>query len=257
MAERFDFKRLLQMRKLTRAVQEHFHGQLLSYLATLSPLLRPKAVLGEFVEGRTGDAVKGAESAFRDLSNLWDAVAPAKPFELRRELKPPVEVLNHTLFLSPVEYTLDVKTASGMKRVTITSPLRWALSYSGFTPTRLRELLADKGRNADEVARFVSHTLLLHVVLTRQTGVAEMLRALHFPVGHYKLPEFGNLPISTVGASISTESPPDDVIAESTEISGMDAFEEVVNPDDILRMRDPLRERLLEIAAAHGVAPES
>ena len=47
---------------------------------------------------------------------------------------------------------------------------------------------------------------------------------------------------------------PDDVIIESTEVSGMDAFEEVVNVDDIAALRDPLRERLLEIVKASGAA---
>ena len=35
------------------------------------------------------------------------------------------------------------------------------------------------------------------------------------------------------------------------ELTGMDAFEEVVNVDDIPRLQDPLKERLLEIAKKH------
>ena len=41
--------------------------------------------------------------------------------------------------------------------------------------------------------------------------------------------------------------PSDDVVLESAELTGMDAFEEVVNVDDISRLKDSLKERLLEI----------
>ena len=41
---------------------------------------------------------------------------------------------------------------------------------------------------------------------------------------------------------------------ESAELTGMDAFEEVVKVEDIARLGDPLKERLLEIARQQ--APE-
>jgi hypothetical protein len=44
------------------------------------------------------------------------------------------------------------------------------------------------------------------------------------------------------------------VILQSAELTGMDAFEEVVNVDDLSKLRDPLKERLLEIARQQ--APE-
>jgi hypothetical protein len=39
---------------------------------------------------------------------------------------------------------------------------------------------------------------------------------------------------------------------ESTEISGMDAFEEIVNIADITRLRDPLKEQLTELLRDFG-----
>jgi hypothetical protein len=44
------------------------------------------------------------------------------------------------------------------------------------------------------------------------------------------------------------------VIVESAELTGMDAFEEVVNVDELSKLRDPFKERLLEIARQQ--APE-
>ena len=42
--------------------------------------------------------------------------------------------------------------------------------------------------------------------------------------------------------------PADSVVIESAELTGMDAFEEVVKIADLSALRDPFRERLLETA---------
>jgi hypothetical protein len=55
-----------------------------------------------------------------------------------------------------------------------------------------------------------------------------------------------------VTSTVSTVLPPDEVIIERTEISGMDAFEEVVTVEDIVGMKDPLRELLLEPVKKHA-----
>ena len=66
-----------------------------------------------------------------------------------------------------------------------------------------------------------------------------------------KLPPFGDLPITQIGIGISTTRPSDAIVIESAELTGMDTFEEVVNVEDIARLGDPLKERLLEIARQH------
>ena len=96
--------------------------------------------------------------------------------------------------------------------------------------------------------------LVVHVVVANQPGVSQILDALHFPLSTSKSPEFGELPMTRISSAISTSRATDDLIIQSAELSGMDAFEEVVNVDDIARMRDPLKERLLEIVRSQ--APE-
>ena len=81
-----------------------------------------------------------------------------------------------------------------------------------------------------------------------------MLEGLHFPITTTKLPELGDLPITRIGVAISTSRPSDAVVIESAELTGMDAFEEVVSVEEITRLADPLKERLLEIARQQ--APE-
>lgn len=250
MDERFSTKKMLVLRKLTRAIADLLRNQVRDYLATLTLLVRPKGVLGEFVDGNQ-EFVKGADQAFKEILSLYQAVAGGKPFSLPKELQPPLEVLSATPEITPVEYAHAAKMNGETKTVTVTSPLKWVLTYSGFAPKRLRDMLAVRAPGKD-VQHFVLHTLMLHVVLGRAAGVKQILEALHFPVSTGRLPGFGELPITFLTSEVTTLLPPDEVIIESTEISGMDAFEEVVNIDDIVQMGDPLKQRLLELVKSHG-----
>jgi hypothetical protein len=251
MAEGYSTKKLLVLRKLTRAVADVLRGQLKEYLATLGPLLRQRSVLGDAVESATKEPVKGSEAAFKELQGFYESVAVAKPFGLPKELKPPLEVMSATVEITPTEYAHEAKAAQDSKTVAVTCPLQWIVSYAGFGPRRAREVLADRTRPGD-LQQFVLHTLMLHVVLNRQPGLVKLLEALLFPMSTGRLAGCGDLPITYLSAAVTTVRPPDDVIIESTEISGMDAFEEVVNLDEIVHLRNPLRERLLEIVKAHG-----
>lgn len=259
----YSTKTLLALRKVTRAVADLLHGQMREYLTALTPLLRPRAVLGHFVEGGGKETVHGADKAQAELKSLYEAISAAKPFNLRKELKQPLEVAGTSLETTPMEYTYVARAEGTTKTVTITSPLKWVLNYAGlapgrlitvsFTPRRLEEVLADRGLSKDELQQFLVHYLVLHVVATRQVGVGKIFDALHFPLGTTRSAEFGDLPLTTISASLSTVRPPDDVIIESTEISGTDSFEEVLNLDDLQRMSDPLRDRLSELVRGHGV----
>jgi hypothetical protein len=252
MNEQFGTKRLLVLRKLTRAAADLLRGELREYLATLAPVLRQRAVLGEHVKSNLKETVKGADAALKELQSLHEALAPTSPFGLARELKPPLDVISTTLELTPTEYAHEAKNDRGAKKVTVSMPLKWVLHYAGCTPRRLKELLAERDRIGNELQQLVQHYLMLHVVLTRQPGVVKLLRDLRFEVGTGRLEGCGDLPITYITAAVATVRPPDEVIIENTEISGMDVFEEVLKTDDIVGLRDPVRERLLELAKGHG-----
>jgi hypothetical protein len=252
MDERYSTKRLLMLRKLTRAVADLLRGEVKEHLATLGPLLRQRAVLGEHVKGSLKETVKGADAALKEVQSLYEALAPGQPFGLPRELKPPLDVVGAAVELTPTEYAHEAKGEREAKTVTVTSPLRWVLHYSGCTPRRLRELLAERDRAGNELQQVVVHYLMLHVVLARQPGVVKIFRDLRMPISTGRLEGCGELPITYLSAAVATVRPPDDVIIENTEISGMDVFEEVLKTEDIVALRDPLRERLIELAKAHG-----
>ena len=253
MDERYSTKRLLALRKLTRAAADLLRGQLKEYLGTLAPLFRPRAVLGDHVKGAVKETVRGADAALKELQTLHEAVAAVRPFGLPRELAAPLEPLAAGLEIAADEYGHAAKTDGQTKTVTMTTPLRWVLSYAGHGPKRLRELLADPDRTGNELRDTVLHTLVLHLVVTRQPGLGLLFEALRFPVSAGKLPGLGELPITFLTAAVPTVRPPDDVIVESTEISGTDAFEELIDLDELARLRDPMLAQLQELARAHGV----
>jgi hypothetical protein len=247
---RYSTPELLALRKTTRAVADLVRGELRDYLAALAPLFRPRAVLGNYVESGWKETFREADSAFKELQSLYHKFAFAKPFSLpHEELRAPIEVLSSVLEITPVEYAHHAKTERETKTVTVTSPLKWVLNYSGFGLKRLQELLADGNRNQGNVREFILHYLTLHLVATRQAGLMKVMGALHFPISTGRLPWCGDLPITYV-SSLATTRPPDDVIIESTDLSGMDAFEEIVSASDIQRFRNPLQERLLELVKA-------
>lgn len=247
MEQQFSIQQMLVLRKVTRALDEHLRTLLKNYLAALFPMFRPRFVLGDYLQGGLKETAKGQDKAFKDLQALYETVAPVKPFHLPRELNPPIEILSSVPDIVPMEYSYLARTDRESKTVVVTSPLKWMITYSGFAPLKLREMLADRNRSGKDLLDFLLHYLVLHLVLSRQTGLLEIFQALQFPITTEKSAEFGELPLTYISSSISTLRPPDQVIIESTELSGMNVFEEVVNVQGVLKMENPLRNELLQI----------
>ena len=118
----------------------------------------------------------------------------------------------------------------------------------------LQEALDQKIRG-DELQRFILSYLLIHLVTKHRPGVLKILQGLHFPLSTRLVPEFGDLPMTRIEFEVSTERPSDSVVVQSAELSGMDAFEEVVKAEDISQLRDSTKERLTEIARQHLPQP--
>ena len=243
---------LLVLRKLTRAIADVVRAQMTEHLATLAPLLRPKMVLGDHVEDGTKESTRRSDKAFKELQSLYETMSTAKPFNLPRELTLPLRLVGSGLEITPVDTAHVIKSGSETRTIMVRSPLTWTLTYSGYPPTRLPDLLKVKLQTGDELGQLVISYLLMHVVTQNLPGLMGVFRALHFPISTTTVAEFGPLPITRIGVDITTRRPSDDVILQSAELTGMDAFEEVVNVDDLKHLRDPLKERLLELMRQHA-----
>lgn len=248
MAEAWDTRKLLDLRKLTRTIADALRGELAEHLATLLPLFRPRNLLGSYVQGAPKD-LRGSDKAFKELQSAYDGVASSKPFSLPRDLKAPIPVDANALEIIPFEYDHTARSKRVSKTVRITSPLRWVIAYSGSSPERLLSALTS-GDPGTSVSEIVLHTLALHVAF-QQRGVRDLFAALRYPMETRHDPGLGNLPISVISASVSTVRPPDETIVESTEISGTASFEEVVDLDAIEALEDPVREKLTGLIREH------
>jgi hypothetical protein len=238
---------LLARRKVTRAVSEVIRKQMRDCMAVLAPLFRPRHIFGDFIQGGTREIAKGPEKALQELQAIFAVLAAARPFSLeQKELMPPLTFESSVLEFAEFEYSRQIAG----KTVRITSPLRWTVSYANYPLKRLRELSMDKNRTNTEMRQFLLHYTGLHVVVSRQPALQELLKALHLRVATEKFPEFADLPITCLSSDVRTIIPPDDVIVESTEISGRDVFEEVVDVTSIQELADPLKDKLTELTAS-------
>jgi hypothetical protein len=239
---------LLALRKLTRAITDIVRVQMTEYLKTLTPLLRPHVVLGEYIHGGQKEPTRKADKIFKDLQSMYETVAASKPYHLPRELNPPLDFPRVGLEITPLDYIHVIQSGDETRRIKVRCPLTWVLTYTDFPPNRLQELLETKGRDASEIQRFVLSYLVLHLLTTNEPGLMQIFEALHFPITTTKSPQFGELPVTRIGVPIATTRPSDAVVIESAELTGMDAFEEIVQVEDIARLADPLKSRLLELA---------
>jgi len=242
---------LLVRRKLTRAIADVVRASMTGYLETLAPLLRPATVLGDYMDGGAKESTRRADKAFKDLQGLYTEIASSKPYSLPRDLPAPLRLAGVGLEITAVDTPYVIESGAQPRTIMVRSPLTWTLTYAGYAPSRIPDLLKGKARAAEDVTQLVVAYLLMHVVMANSPGLTQLFEALHFPVTSTTVPEFGALPITRIAADITTERPSDAVILESAEMTGMDAFEEVVRIEDLTRLRDPLKDRVLEIARQH------
>ncbi len=251
MAEEFDIGRLLFLRKVTRAVSEHLVSELRAHLNTISPLLRPRRLLGDYIESSTPEPVVDSDKNFASLNEIY-ARAAGKPFELPRPLRPPLKPVGLGLEVWPWEYRHVIKTPNASRTITIKSPVRYVVSYgSGLSLSRLHQgVVGGEAQKPEDVREFVIRCCLIHTMLGKYSGIASLFHALRWEITTETLPDLGDLPLTVLTAPLQSMLPPDSLILESTEMSGMSLFEEVVNVDAVSQIRDPLIQKVANIVEA-------
>jgi hypothetical protein len=212
-------------------------------------------VLGNNTSPGTSATVKGADKVFAELQEAYLRLAGTKLYNLPKALEPPIPVTTSRPEIVRVDYPYEASADGTIKNLTAVAPLKWVLTYGGFTPERLRGLLA-QGVNVNErqLTETLLHILMIDVVVRRQPGLTDILRALGFTVESARAPEFGELPLTYVGAPVHTRRPPDQLMLQIAEISGSPVFEEVVRIEDIVAMKTPLKDQLMAAARSHAGA---
>ncbi len=251
MTEEFSISRLLFLRKITRSVSDYLISQLKEQLVTLSPLLRPRRLLGDYIESGIPEQVVDADKNFAALNEIY-ARAAGKPFDLPRPLRSPLRPIGLAIEIYPWEYNREIQAGSAAKTVTLSSPVKYVISYtSGLSLSRLRQGAAGKeDQKQEDIREFVIRACLIHLMLGKYEGIANLFRSLRWEVRTETSPELGLLPLTTLTAPIQSMLPPDKLILESTEMSGMSLFEEVVDLDAFSTVRDPLIQKVEAIVAA-------
>ena len=251
MPEPYTTQRMLSLRKLTRAAADLMRHQLKDILSAVGPLLQPKAALGDYVRG-VKEPVRGADALFKDIESMYQTVAAAKPFGVRRELTPPLDFTASSVDVNPLEYSHTAAVKGHSKRVHVTSPFRWVLSYSGYSLAELKTLLAAVSPANDRLHAFVLHYVTLRCEVVRQAAFTNIFKAVRYKLSVATQPEFGELPLTCISAPIFTVRPPDEIIIETTELTGSDNFEEVIDLEALASLQDPMKDALVELARAHG-----
>lgn len=244
----FDVESFIRLRKQTRAVSDMLRQQASDYLSTLSLLINPQRVFGEFLQGAPRGSTRESQHAFKEFKTLYEQIAMTAPFGLINELEVPLDLMNTRPVLYPYEYDRRVE---GLRHpVRILNPVRWVVGFEGFELSRFRRLMRDPNRSNAELHRFVVHYLMLFFCINRTAGLGRLLLGLRFPIGFERTHEFGELPLCVLGSPLKSRLPSDDMIRNSTEIAGSNAFEELVDESAIESIEDELKLRLQRVVAS-------
>jgi hypothetical protein len=252
-ADSLNVEQLLQLHALTKEVSRVCQKQLRAYLDTTALLFRPRRILGEAIEGGEREAVGGSDRTLIELRDLYRRVA-LRPFDLRPELKVPLESISTQMQLYEWEYEHGTKTDRGWQNIKVTSPLTWVLAYSSpYSLSMVRQVLAGKEeRNAKAVEAFVLRACILHLQFAKLPALAELFAGLRYRVEVTHSLETGELPLITVSAPIATIRPPDNLVTVAAGLAGGASFAEVLDINSVKNLQDPLREEIAAIFRSHG-----
>ena len=238
-------EQLTSLRNKTEAASKLLDGQLKSYLETIKPLLAPRRVLGRHVASR--EDVNISDRMLDQLKAQYGQVVGRAPYGMTLEF--PEQTLTHLDNLPmvyPIEYLHAATHGGNQKALTITSPVRWMLTYeNGASPALVRQMLEGKvERRTETIKQFVVNALTMGLMIQTYPGLAKLLDALRYRVQSEVLTGFGTLPMITVHACLDSFRPPDDLLMTATALSGVPAFVELIQTESLRNYVDPLTEQL-------------
>jgi hypothetical protein len=242
------FEQLAVARRSTQAVSEFLEKQLLGYLDTLRSLFLPERVLGKFAGSKF--EVPGAEKALTELQENYRRL-PGKPFDFAKEFETDwLGEVGAKLDVQRWEYYREISSESGKRTILITSPTRWVLAYGpGYSVSEAIRAFAHKQdrRGTDQLRQFVVNTLVMQSLIARSGGLSSIFAELRYGVTTQTHPAFSGLPAILIQSQIPTFLPPEPIIAAATDLSGVDAFIELIDVESIRQLSDPFKQRISQL----------
>ena len=236
------FETLPQARAKTEAAATFLEQKLQTYVDVLRPLMAPQRALGRFVGGK--DAVGHAERAYKQLCEAFQAgcssygLSPSPPDE-------ELANVDTTTVCYPWEYSHLVKDGQESKSLTLTSPVRWIITYkSSYSLHQFRQAVSGGGeRTTRDVRQFVVNALAMVQLLKVFPKLTEVLADLHFRVVYEPLPGLGSLVFATIQACVTSQRPSDELLLMATRFSGVPAFIELIDLGSNHTFDDPLKSK--------------
>lgn len=235
---------LPEVRRRTEGIAQLLHEQLTHHLDVLWPLFAPERLLGKAAGARTD--VPGTEMAFGELQRKYKEFVQ-KPFELPSELDPQwLTLIGNRLKLHQWEYLHQASSERETKAITMTSPVRWVLSYgSNYTVAQAKSVLSGKEpRRVEYLRQFVVNALVMNQVVAKNPGLVRLFADLRYEMKTDVSPEFSRLPLVTITSCLPSFRPADDLIIAATGFSGVPAFIELLDLDAVRMIKDPLKQRI-------------
>ncbi len=238
-----DNQEFLKLRQATGKIAVELDKRLKRHLTTLQPLFIPRKLLGTYVKSSSQQEVHGSEKAFAELQEIYSSICET-PFQLPKKLQTPLPPLSNVIESLPLEYTLT--TEGDKEEITISSPTRFLLAYQSECPLkRVQGMLIGKEARQPEEMR---HGLLSYIVLTvfieTFPALRLLLEDLRYQVEIVQLEQFGGLPAVLVSTPLATFLPNDQFIREVTQLSGIPAFQEIIDLEALESMSDPFQSLL-------------
>ena len=242
------FEQLALARKRTQAVSDFLEKQLTGYLDTLQSLLLPERLLGKLAGSRS--ELPGLDKGLAEIQEHYKRFV-GKPFDLPKDFE--VDWLREVgarLDLHHWEYSRDVTTESGKRSIQITSPTRWIMVYGpGFSVSQAVQMFARRQdrRGIDQLRQFVVNALVMQSLIARSSGLTSMLAELRYEVSTQPHPGLNGLPVVVIQSQVPTFLPPEPLIAAATELSGINAFIELMDLEAVRQMPDPFKQRIAQL----------
>lgn len=239
-----DDKEFFKLRQATEKISDFLTRRLTGHLEVLRPLFIARKLLGSYVKSSVKEEVSRSDKAFAKLYEHYTAVCE-KPFGLSRKFEPPLPPISNQLVGSPYQYQQSLE-GSEDRAITVTSPTRWLLSYRGDCPlSRLRAMVSgtETPQREDMRQGLIDH-LVPVVFFTHHPELRRLLEDLRYTVETVKVTDLGNMPVVVLSAPLDTFLPADEFILQVTRLSGIPAFQEIIDLDAVDKIPDSLKDEL-------------